>query len=157
VTDASATSYTATYGYEASSPLVNTLTFKQSTTTRLTTTRSHDLINRLTSISSVAAGGSAPSLPISFAYRYNAASQRTRTTEANGSYWIYQYDSLGQVISGRKYWADSSPVAGQQFEYGFDDIGNRTVAKSGGDETGAGLRSSTHTANALYPVKGSVP
>ena len=27
---------------------------------------------------------------------------------------------------GKRYWNDWTPVAGQQFEYGFDDIGNRT-------------------------------
>ncbi len=59
--------------------------------------------------------------------------QRIRTTHADGSYWIYQYDSLGQVISGKRYWADGTPVAGQQFEYGFDDIGNRRTAAHGGN------------------------
>ena len=48
-------------------------------------------------------------------------------TNADNSRWVYTYDSLGQVISGKKYWSDGTPVAGQQFEYGFDDIGNRTV------------------------------
>ena len=38
----------------------------------------------------------------------------------------YEYDALGQVKCGKKYWADGTPVAGQQFEYAFDDIGNRT-------------------------------
>jgi RHS repeat-associated protein len=38
-------------------------------------------------------------------------------------------------------------VPGQQFEYGFDDIGNRTTAKWGGDAGGssASLRSATYT------------
>jgi hypothetical protein len=35
------------------------------------------------------------------------------------------YDELGQVVSGRKYWADGTEVAGQQFDYTFDTIGNR--------------------------------
>jgi len=33
----------------------------------------------------------------------------------------------------------TSAVAGQQYEYGFDDIGNRTSAKAGGDATRADL------------------
>ena len=57
-------------------------------------------------------------LPVSFSYVYNNANQRTRATLADGSYWLYEYDSLGQVRSGKKYWADGTPVAGQQFEYG---------------------------------------
>src|SRR5438270_2798215 len=72
-----------------------------------------------------------------------------RITLADDSYWLYEYDSLGQVKSGKKYWSDWTPVAGQQFEYGFDDIGNRNSAKAGGDETGANLRSATYSANTL--------
>ena len=40
-------------------------------------------------------------------------------------------------------------MAGQQFEYGFDDIGNRNTAKSGGDEHGADLRQASYTVNTL--------
>ena len=68
---------------------------------------------------------------------------------ADGSFWNYQYDQLGQVVSGKRFWSDGTPVAGQQFEYGFDDIGNRTTTKAGGDSTGANLRSATYTANNL--------
>jgi RHS repeat-associated protein len=59
------------------------------------------------------------------------------------------YDPLGQVRSGRKYWSDQTPVAGQQFEYAHDDIGNRTSTKAGGDQNGANLRSATYGANSL--------
>ncbi|MGN6552259.1 MAG: hypothetical protein ACTHLW_00790 [Verrucomicrobiota bacterium] len=61
----------------------------------------------------------------------NDANQRTRRADVDGSYWVYNYDTLGQVTSGKKYWADGTPVAGQQFEYTFDDIGNRQSTKSG--------------------------
>ena len=54
---------------------------------------------------------------------------------AVGSYWIYQSDTLGQVTSGKRFWADGTPVAGQQFEYGFDDIGNRQSAARVGQAT----------------------
>jgi len=47
------------------------------------------------------------------------------------------------------YWPDGTPVAGQQFEYGFDDIGNRKVSRRGGDENGWNLRQSLYTANLL--------
>jgi YD repeat-containing protein len=79
----------------------------------------------------------------------NSANQRTRRTEADSSYWDYEYDSLGQVISGRKYWANGASVAGQQHEYVFDDIGNRKTAKMGGNQSGANLRTSTYGANLL--------
>ena len=40
-------------------------------------------------------------------------------------------------------------MAGQQHEYAFDDIGNRSTAKAGGDENGANLRTVTYAPNRL--------
>lgn len=56
--------------------------------------------------------------------------------------------------SGKRYWSDWTPVAGQQFEYGFDDIGNRTSTKAGGDSAGANLRSASYTNNTLNQITG---
>jgi RHS repeat-associated protein len=136
--------YSAGYSYLANSPLISQIAFRQSGSTKMTTTKQHDYLNRLLSISS-----SSSSLPISYAYGYNDANQRTRVTLNDGSFWVYQYDALGQVTSGKKYWSDGIPVPGQQFEYGFDDIGNRTSAKAGGDQNGAGLRPASYGANSL--------
>src|SRR5437870_4826255 len=113
----------------------------------MTATKAYDFLNRLTSISSQPSASGEP--PISYSYLYNDANQRISTRVADGSYWIYQHDSLGQVTSGKRYWSDGTPVAGQQFEYAFDDIGNRTSTKVGGDAGGAGLRSSVYAANNL--------
>ena len=85
----------------------------------------------------------------SFNYAYNSANQRTAVTTTDNSYWAYQYDNLGQVISGKKYWANGTPVAGQQFTYNFDDIGNRKQTASGGDALGANLRVANYIANNL--------
>ena len=60
--------------------------------------------------------------PLGVNYLYNAANQRVRATDADGSHWVYEYDALGQVKGGRKFWADGTPVAGQQFTYVHDDI-----------------------------------
>jgi len=90
------------------SPLVSQIAFKQSGTTRMTTTKQYDYLNRLTSISSVPSASSA----VNFNYNYNNANQRVQSALVDGSYWSYNYDSLGQVTSGRKYWADGTPVAG---------------------------------------------
>jgi len=57
----------------------------------MTTTKQYDYLNRLTGISSV--GGASSASPISFNYNYNAANQRTRNALADGSYWVYGYDS----------------------------------------------------------------
>ena len=81
--------------------------------------------------------------------QHNNANQRTRVNLADGSFWIYEYDSLGQVKSGKRYWPDWTPVAGQQFEYTHDDIGNRTQTEAGGDAVGASLRLANYSANNL--------
>src|SRR3989442_10906920 len=113
----------------------------------MTTTKIWFSANRLSAITNLPSASGQQ--PISFAYRYNDANQRTAVTNSDGSFWIYTYDSLGQVTSGKRYWRDGTPVAGQQFEYTFDDIGNRVQTKSGGDNTGANLRTATYGANSL--------
>jgi len=133
----------ATYSYLANSPLVSQIAFKQSGTTRMTTTNQYDHLNRL--LSKTSGNG------LSYSYQYNQANQRTEAILSDGSHWNYGYDSLGQVTGGKKYWSDWTPVAGEQFEYAFDDIGNRTSAAGGGDSTGAesSLRSASYTVNDL--------
>lgn len=129
------------YSYLANSPLVESDFFTNDVAQRMVTTKSYDYLNRLLSISS------SPSS--SFKYSYNSANQRTSVTNLDGCYWIYTYDSLGQVTSGKKYWPDHSPVAGQQFEYSFDDIGNRTSTRSRGNGSGGGLQPAAYSANSL--------
>jgi YD repeat-containing protein len=147
-------SETVSYDYWPNSSLAQTLTFQQSGTTRLTTTKTYDNLNRLLRILSIPSAASA----ISFAYGYNSANQRTAVTNADNSRWSYGYDALGQVTSGKKYWSDASPVAGQQFEYTFDDIGNRQTTGSVGDATGSNLRYANYTNNSLnYITSRSVP
>jgi RHS repeat-associated protein len=135
----------ATYAYLANSPLVSQIDFATNGTVVMSTVKQYDNLNRLTSIASLT--NSAP--VASFAYRYNSADQRTAVTNADNTYWLYTYDALGQVRSGRKYWCDGTPVAGQQFVYAFDDIGNRQNAGSGGNQFGTGLRYQQYSANNL--------
>ncbi len=83
------------------SRLVGEVVFKQNTTERMRTTKTYDKLNRLTAINNV--GGASSASPISAAYQYNDANQRTRATLADGSFWRYEYDQLGEVIRGNKY------------------------------------------------------
>ena len=136
----------ATYGYLANSALVEQIAFATNGTTVMTTIKGYDALNRLTNITTLDVGSAALD---SHRYTYNTANQRGSVTNVDDSRWVYTYDSLGQVTGGKKYWSDSTPVAGQQFEYGFDTIGNRTMASSGGDAAGANLRSQNYSANNL--------
>ncbi|MGO8931763.1 MAG: RHS repeat domain-containing protein [Limisphaerales bacterium] len=144
----------ATYTYLDYSPLVGQVEFASNGVPSMITTKLYDSLNRLTNTTS-----STNSVAVnSFAYGYNSANQRTTAALADGTYWAYTYDNLGQVVSGKKYWADGTLVAGQQFVYGFDDIGNRQTAASGGDSWGAELRCQTYSANSLNQyVQRTVP
>jgi RHS repeat-associated protein len=113
----------AYYSYVENSPLVAQIQFTNNGVRRMTTTKQYDLLNRLTNIASV----DSLSAPVAtFAYTYNAGGQRTQRRDTDGSYWNFGYDPLGQVTTGEKRWSDNALVAGQQFAYAFDDIGNRT-------------------------------
>ncbi len=65
----------------------------------MTTTKQYDYLNRLTSIASAPSAASA----VSYGYSYKDANQRTRVNLADGSFWDYEYDALGQVKSGKRY------------------------------------------------------
>ena len=116
----------------------------------MTTTKQYDLLNRLTQISSAPSGTGVP--PVVFNYTYNAANQRTKNALADGSYWIYQYDLLGQVTGGVKYFYDGTVVPGQTFGYQFDDIGNRKQTTAGGDQNGQNLRLASYLVNNLNQI-----
>ena len=133
----------AMYSFLANSPLVSQIVFQNSGATRMTTTKTYDYLNRLTQIASTPSASPA----ISFAYAYNNANQRTAVTNADGTYWLYGYDALGQVTSGIKFFNNGQPVPGEQFGYAFDNIGNRTSTTAGGDQFGNNLRTATYGAN----------
>jgi RHS repeat-associated protein len=139
--------YSAAYTYLANSPLVSQILFKQSSTTRMTTTKQYDYLNRLLAVSS--APSASGQVPVSFNYAYNQANQRTRSGLNDSSAWSYEYDALGQVTSGKRSWSDGTMVPGEQFQYTFDNIGNRIATLAGGDQNGGSLRSATYTANNL--------
>ena len=105
----------------------------------------HDFAERLLAVTATA--GTTP--VASTRYRYDPAGQRVAATNLDQSYWLFAHDALGQIGSGRRYWDGGIPVAGQQFQYTFDAIGNRKSAQSGGDTAGQNLRTSTYTVNPL--------
>ncbi len=113
----------------------------------MVTTKEYDYLNRLTQISSAPSASYTP--PLIYNYNYNPANQRTKDTLADGTYWVYGYDSLGQVTNGCKFFGNGKPVPGQQFDYTFDTIGNRTQTMSGGDTNGSNLRIANYYANNL--------
>ena len=134
----------ATYSYNEETGQLTTTRVETAGQTIAETTREFDDFERLTSIEtrSLIEDGD---FHQSFDYTYNDANQRTRVTMSDGGYWDYGYDDLGQVVSARKYFRDGAPVAGQQFQYAFDSIGNRESARYGGDAKGENLSEITYT------------
>jgi RHS repeat-associated protein len=114
----------AAYTYHPDSDLVHTLLQSHSNQLRLTTIKLYDKLNRLLVVSNVPSADS----PVSFDYRYNQANQRTQSTLANGEYWTYGYDLLGQVTNGTKRFPNGSAIPSYGFGYQFDHIGNRLLA-----------------------------
>jgi len=135
----------ATYTYVVNSALVDNIAFAQNANARITSVKQYDYLTRLTNILSRTNG----TTTFSSRYQYNNANQRTNSVLADGSRWAYQFDSLGQISSAKKYSSSGTPVAGQQFEYVFDTIGNRKTVKEGGDSSGTGLRLRTYSPNPL--------
>ena len=112
---------------------------------RLTRGCTYDNLNNIAGVVNTPASGAT----VGIQYAYNLLNQRQSATLADGSRWNYAYDTKGEVVSGAKKWSDGVPAAGEQFQYTFDDLGNRTGTLAGGDQTGANLRAATYTANSL--------
>ena len=53
------------------------------------------------------------------------------------------------MTSGKKHRTATAHLAGRQFEYTFDHIGNRLATGEGGDAAGQNLRTAAWTANNL--------
>ena len=139
--------YSATYDYLPNSDLLQTTTCRNTnnSTPVLTTTRSWDYGVLLHSIVNVTNGATVSS----HTYTYDALNRRSQALLEDGSAWNYNYNDRDELIGAHRYWPDSSPVAGQQYGYTYDSIGNRHTASSGGDSSGSNLRTETYTANGL--------
>lgn len=138
-------SYSATYAYRANSDLLETTTCRSNATTVLTTTRTWDTGPRLLDIRNVVSG----TTTTAHGYVYDNLNRRTQANLEDGSLWQYAYNDRDELTSGRRFWPDWVPVAGQRFEYDYDNIGNREAARRGGNTGGGGLRLEDYTPNAL--------
>ena len=119
-----------TYTYLPNRPLVGSLVFNNGLSNTLFTTKQYDGLSQLTNIYSTVNA----QIVVGNAYGYNLAGQRTNCVQVDGSAWNYGYDFLGQVTNGTRRWSDGQGVAGQNFAYAYDDIGNRKWANRSGDQ-----------------------
>ncbi len=115
------------YGYLPNSDLLQTTIFSNSSSAVLTTARQWDYGFRLGSIANVVNGATVTSHD----YTYDNLNRRTRATLEDGSLWNYSYNDRNELTGAARFWSDWTPVTGQQYGYGFDNIGNRTSAQAG--------------------------
>jgi RHS repeat-associated protein len=137
------------YGYLPDSDLLETTSFSSSSGVVLTTARQWDYGFRLGSIGNVANGTTITS----HSYTYDALNRRTEAQLEDGSYWGYSYDDRNELTGAGRNWPDNTAVAGQQYGYGFDNIGNRTSAQFG---SVGSLSTVSYTANSLNEYTGIV-
>jgi len=74
---------TVGYTYLANSPLVSQITYQQSGTTRMITTKAYDDLNRLTLISSQPSGSGVPPVSFDIHFVYDAKGRRIQKTVTN--------------------------------------------------------------------------
>lgn len=94
---------------------------------------------------STGAGG----IAFSSGYVLDSAGRRKRAGREDGSYWEYDYNARSELVGARKRLLGGALAPGMQFEYQYDEIGNREESKSGGDASGHGLRTTTYSPDAL--------
>ena len=135
----------ASYGYVSDSDLLQSTTFKTNTTSVLTSTRVWSYGMRISAVRNEVDGRTMSS----FGYQYDPLNRRIRGSLEDGSFWNYKYNDRDELTGARRYWSDWSPVSGQHFGYGFDNVGNRLTAGSGGNTNGWNLRIGGYTANNL--------
>ncbi len=102
------------YSYLANSPLVSNIAFQTGTITRMGTTKTYDALNRLLRVDNVIPS---QSRNLSFAYDYNSACQRTKRTDADGSYWEYGYDDIGNRATNHTNGRESTYTANSLNQY----------------------------------------
>lgn len=145
-------------------------------TDALKATRTFDPAGRLDKITNLANPDSPNPPKLEFDYGLDARGLRTDALVTDtfspllqNTRWNYRYDDKGQVTNG---WQSiegqavykNTPTAnpqnltnpvlpGRQFQYAYDQIGNRRLTKTGGTVTvGNGLSTETYTANGLNQI-----
>jgi RHS repeat-associated protein len=130
------------YTYKSGTPFVQSVEFVRAGTPIMTQTYNRDGLGRLAGASASLAG-EAPLRSVS--YQFDLLDRRFEAECNDGTRWTYGYNGRGEVTSGKKqFTASGAFLGGNQFEYGYDDIGNRTMERFGGDTTGGNLRTSTY-------------
>jgi YD repeat-containing protein len=128
----------ADYFYDAGG-LLNYIEMSTDTDHPLTTERVVDGLGRLSRITQTNGLGVVVASDV---YTYDARHRRIKSTRADGNAWNYAYNDRNEVTSGGKANNTGTALAGYQYGYAYDAIGNR-------DNTTTNGRVAYYTANNL--------
>jgi len=109
--------------------------------------RNVDLQDRLTGIRTRHGGPGNNLFITSVGYEFDRAGRRTVLKREDATQWRYQYNDRGELVKGEKHLNTGARLAGQQYHYSYDDLGNRESASYGGDDGGNNLRTINYTSN----------
>jgi RHS repeat-associated protein len=129
------------YAFQAGTPFVGAVQFAAGGVAVMTQSYSHDALGRFAGTSVAKAGGGALR---GVSYQFDALDRRYQADWNDGTLWSYSYNDKSEVTGGRKKFVSGAFVGGSQYEYSYDDIGNRIMERSGGDAAGANLRESLY-------------
>ncbi|HTI70776.1 MAG TPA: RHS repeat-associated core domain-containing protein [Candidatus Limnocylindria bacterium] len=140
--------YSLSYSYLTGSDLVDTTSSKTGGTVLLTSKRNWEGGSRLASIQNTISASTVSG----HTYAYDSLDRRARAWQSDGTFWNYEYNDRDELVAGVHRLANSVPLAGQQFGYTFDNLGNRLSATEGGDPVGGALRLENYTNNSLNQI-----
>lgn len=138
----------ASYQYHPASNLLKSATHRENTAVRLVEARSYDALGMLSSIASLGTGSATP-VQRSYGYTRNGINQVTGVTREDDFDWVYGYDAKGHLETASRKLPNGTSLAGEQFGYTYDPLGNRLEATFGGGTGG------THSV-AYTPAGGDV-
>lgn len=129
----------ARYAYAPRRGDVAAITLRRVGVERVRHQREFDDLGRVVRVETT----SSPTVHVRRDLDYNPVHQRTGVMHEDGRRWAYDYDELGQVVTGQKRLADNvTPLPGHTFGYDFDSLGNRRETTTQG-------RVSTYTVDLL--------
>ena len=137
---------------KVSSSQIEQLTQRYLGATKVIHSRSFDPLWRLTSSKSYLWSPqyyAQPPIASHTTETYDALHRRQKVKSQDDTTWDYTYNDRSELLTGARKLPSAQPLAGQQYTYTYDNLGNVTQKQTGGDSTGANLRTQASPANTL--------
>ena len=139
--------HVATYGYRSNTNWEATIAYNDGTSDLFTKRTLRDIGGRIAGVTSRAGSAAGGAILASAGYQLDSKGRRTSLTREDGTKWDFGYNDRDEVTSGDKKLSNGNLLAGRQFEYEYDDMGNRQKARFGGDAAGANLSEIEYSTN----------